>query len=64
MSTDLQMLQWPGRASSGTPNVGCLPHAHSARPALEIMPSVLQSMQQVRLPLGKPKPASFPQGQR
>eukprot|EP00444_Apocalathium_aciculiferum_P025477 CAMPEP_0183436648 /NCGR_PEP_ID=MMETSP0370-20130417/69585_1 /TAXON_ID=268820 /ORGANISM="Peridinium aciculiferum, Strain PAER-2" /LENGTH=47 /DNA_ID= /DNA_START= /DNA_END= /DNA_ORIENTATION= len=47
MSTDLQMLQWPGRASSGMPKLDCLPHAHRGRPTLRIMPSVLQSMQQV-----------------
>eukprot|EP00444_Apocalathium_aciculiferum_P005217 CAMPEP_0183408298 /NCGR_PEP_ID=MMETSP0370-20130417/17983_1 /TAXON_ID=268820 /ORGANISM="Peridinium aciculiferum, Strain PAER-2" /LENGTH=115 /DNA_ID=CAMNT_0025590783 /DNA_START=64 /DNA_END=408 /DNA_ORIENTATION=- len=45
MPTDLQLAQWPARESSGMPKIDCLPHAHRGCTTLQIMPSVLQSMQ-------------------
>eukprot|EP00445_Apocalathium_hangoei_P087252 CAMPEP_0204200596 /NCGR_PEP_ID=MMETSP0361-20130328/66846_1 /ASSEMBLY_ACC=CAM_ASM_000343 /TAXON_ID=268821 /ORGANISM="Scrippsiella Hangoei, Strain SHTV-5" /LENGTH=105 /DNA_ID=CAMNT_0051163065 /DNA_START=122 /DNA_END=435 /DNA_ORIENTATION=+ len=60
MSTDLQLMQQPGRESSGMPNNACLPHAHRVRPALLIMPSCLQSMQQVSAPTRQAKTRFIP----
>eukprot|EP00445_Apocalathium_hangoei_P048427 CAMPEP_0204017782 /NCGR_PEP_ID=MMETSP0360-20130528/27635_1 /ASSEMBLY_ACC=CAM_ASM_000342 /TAXON_ID=268821 /ORGANISM="Scrippsiella Hangoei, Strain SHTV-5" /LENGTH=73 /DNA_ID=CAMNT_0050960859 /DNA_START=44 /DNA_END=262 /DNA_ORIENTATION=- len=64
MSTDLHLTQEPGPESPGMPNTACFPHEHRRTLAREIMSSVLQSLQQIRSACGRPKFASFPQGQR